>query len=76
MGTRFSSLVQNGPVIHLSSCAVGTGSFPEVNQRGCGLNYPPPSSAEVKEIVALYLYSPSGLQDILWGKLHLFLNVN
>jgi len=25
-----------------------------------GVNHPPPSSAEVKERVALYLYAPSG----------------
>jgi len=28
--------------------------------RGHGVDHPPPSSAEVKERVALYLYSPSG----------------
>jgi hypothetical protein len=35
-------------------------SFPGVKRPGCGVDYPPPSSAEVKERVELYLYSPSG----------------
>ena len=37
-----------------------TGSFPEVKRRGRGVEHPPPSSAEVKEGVHLYLYSPYG----------------
>ena len=35
-------------------------SFPGVKQPGRGVDHPPPSSAEVKERVALYLYSPAG----------------
>ena len=34
--------------------------FPGVKRPGRGVNHPPPSSAEVKERVELYLYSPSG----------------
>jgi hypothetical protein len=34
--------------------------FPWVKRPGCGLDYPPPSSAEVKERVELYFYSPFG----------------
>ena len=34
--------------------------FPRVKRPGRGVNHPPPSSAEVKERVELYLYSPSG----------------
>jgi hypothetical protein len=34
-------------------------SFLGVKHPGCGVNYTPPSSAEVKEGVELYLYSPS-----------------
>jgi len=45
---------------HPASCTMGTGSFPGVKRRGCGVDHPPPSSAEVKERVELYLYSPSG----------------
>ena len=34
--------------------------FPRVKRPGRGVNHPPPSSAEIKERVELYLYSPSG----------------
>jgi len=40
---------------------MGTGYFPEVKQSGVAFAFPPPSSAEVKERVELYLYSPFGL---------------
>jgi hypothetical protein len=33
-------------------------SFPGVKPPGRGVDHPPPSNAEVKEIVDLYLYSP------------------
>jgi hypothetical protein len=36
---------------------MGTGSFPAVKRPGCGVDQPP-SIAEVKERVELYLYSP------------------
>jgi hypothetical protein len=36
------------------------GLFPGVKRPGRGVDHPPPSSAEVKETVELYLYSPSG----------------
>jgi len=52
---RFSAPVQTGPGAHPASCKMGTGSFP-----GRGIDHPPPSRAEVKERVELYLYSPSG----------------
>ena len=34
--------------------------FPGVKRPVCGVDHPPPSTAEVKERVELYLYSPSG----------------
>ena len=34
-------------------------SFTGVKRPGRGIDYPPPSSAEVKERVELYLYSPA-----------------
>jgi hypothetical protein len=39
--------------------AIGTGTFPGVKRPGCDVDQPPPSSAEVKERVELYLFSPS-----------------
>jgi hypothetical protein len=35
---------------------VDPGSFPGVKRLGHGIDHPPPSSAEVKERVELYLY--------------------
>ena len=40
-------------------------SFPGVKGPGYGVNRPPPSSAEVKERVELYLYLPLNLHDLL-----------
>jgi len=39
---------------------MGTRSFLGVEQPGRGIDHPPLSSAEVKERVGLYLYSPTG----------------
>jgi hypothetical protein len=47
---------------------MGTGSFPGVNRPGRGVDHLLPSSAEVKEIVELYLYSPSGPSWPVIGK--------
>ena len=61
MGKRFSSPVQTGSEAHPASCTkMGIGSFLGVKRLGRGADNPPPSSAEVKESVELYLYSPSG----------------
>jgi hypothetical protein len=35
---------------------MGTGSFPGVKWPGRGVDHPPPSSAEVKEIIELNIY--------------------
>ena len=45
-----------GPTQHPT---MGTGSFRGVKRPERGFNHPPPSSAEVKERVELYLNSPS-----------------
>ena len=58
-GVRFSAPVQAGPGAHPASCTRGTGSFPGVKRPGCGVDHPPPYSAEVKERVELYFYSTS-----------------
>jgi hypothetical protein len=39
---------------------MGTGSFPGVKLPGCGVEHPPPSSAEVEGRVQLYICSPCG----------------
>jgi hypothetical protein len=59
VGARFSAPVQTGPGARPASYTVGTRSFPGVKWPGCGVDHTPPSSAEVKERVELYLYSPS-----------------
>jgi len=40
---------------------MGTGSFSGVKRSEHDVDHPPPSSAQVKERVEVYLYSPSGL---------------
>jgi hypothetical protein len=40
---------------------VGIGSFPGLQRPGRGVDYPLPSSAEVKERVELYIYPTSRL---------------
>jgi hypothetical protein len=55
-----SAPVQTGPWAYPASCTMGTGSFPGVKRPGRGVDHPTPSSAEVKERVEQYLYSPSG----------------
>jgi len=59
VGARFSAAVQTGPGAHPASYTMGSGSFPGVKWPGRGVDHPPPSSAEVKEILELYLLSPS-----------------
>jgi len=59
-GGRFSAPEQTGPGAHPASYTMGTSSFPGVKLPGHGVDHPPTSSAEVKERVELYLYSPSG----------------
>jgi len=55
---RFSAPVQTGPETHAASCKMGTGSFLGVKRPGRDADPSTPSSAEVKNKVELYLYSP------------------
>ena len=49
---------------------MGIGSFPGVKGPGHGVDHPLPTSAEVKEGVELYLYSPSGSsRPVIYGDL-------
>ena len=57
-GARFSAPVQTGPGAHPASYTMGTGSCPGVKS-GRGVALTTPFSAEVKERIGLYLYSPS-----------------
>ena len=59
-GARFSSPVPTGSETHPAYYTMGAGSFWGVQRPGCGIDHPPLSSAEVKERVGLYLYSPFG----------------
>ena len=59
--------VQTGSGAHPAFCTVGTGSFPGVKWPGRGIDHPPRPSAEVKERVKLYLYSPFGPFWLLIG---------
>ena len=52
---RFSAPVQSSPGAHPATYTMGTGSFPEVKRPRRGVKHPPPSSAEVKERVKLYI---------------------
>ena len=63
-GTRFSATFQTGPGTHPASYTRGTGSFPGVKRSGRGADHPPPTSAEVKGRVELYLNSPLGLHGL------------
>ena len=45
--------VQNGPGAHPASCTLGTGSLTGIVQPVQGTDFPPSSSAEVKERVEL-----------------------
>jgi len=60
VGARFTAPVHTGPGAHPVSYAMATGSFLGVKRLERGLDHPPPTSAEVKERVELYRYSPSG----------------
>jgi len=59
-GARFSAPVQTGSGAHPASCTIDTASVPGEKRPGRGVDRPPPSSAEVKERVELYLYYPFG----------------
>ena len=60
-GARFSAPFQTGNGAHSASCIMGTGSLSSgVERQGRSVHHLPPSNAEVKERVELYLYSPSG----------------
>jgi hypothetical protein len=56
---RFSAPFQTCPEAHPASYTMGTGTFQGVKRQRRVIDRPPPSIAEVKQRVELYLYSPS-----------------
>jgi len=60
VGVTFSAPVQTGSGAHPASFTMDTWSFPRVKRLGRLVDHPLPSSADVKESVELYLYSPAG----------------
>jgi hypothetical protein len=62
-------LVQTSSGAHISSYPMGNrGTFPEVKRPGREADHSPPSSAEVKECVELYLHSPIRLHGVMLSK--------
>ena len=59
VGAMFSAPVQTGPGDHAGSYIMGMGSFPGVKRPGRGVDHPFLSSAEVKERIEFYLFTPS-----------------
>ena len=62
--SKFSAPDQTCLEAHSASYTMGTGCCPDVKRPGRGVDYPPQSSAEVKERVELYLYSLLGLRGM------------
>ena len=62
--TIFSAPVKTGSKANPASYTMVTVSFPGVKRPGRGFDHPPPSRAEVKERVELYLYPPLGLRRL------------
>jgi len=54
--------VQSSCGAHLASSTMGAGSFSQGSGQGMA-DHPPPSNAQVKERVELYLFSPLGLEN-------------
>ena len=68
MGVRSAAPVQTGPGAHPTSCTMGTGSLSRgVKRPGNGFDQPHSPSAEVKERIELYFYSPSGPSWLVIG---------
>ena len=68
VGATYSAPVHTGPGVHPASFTMSTGSLPEIKRPARGVDHPPPSSAEVKERVELYIYSLSGSSWPILGR--------
>jgi hypothetical protein len=60
VGAMFPARDKTGPGPNPAPYTMGTGSCPAVKWPGRGVDHLPPSIADVKERVQLFLYSPSG----------------
>jgi hypothetical protein len=58
-GAKYSAPFLFGPGAHPAPYIMGTVAFPGVKRPRRGVDRPPRSSAEVKNRIELYLYSPS-----------------
>jgi hypothetical protein len=74
VGARFPAPVQSGHGTQAASYKMGTGFFPRIKRPVRGVDHSPPSSAENKERVRLYLYNSSGSSWLVL-RLTLFLPV-
>jgi len=61
-----------GSVAHPASYTKVNGSFPGVKRSGRDVGHPP-SSAEVKERLELYIYYPLGIRGLFHGEFYLYL---
>jgi hypothetical protein len=61
---RFSAPFQTGSESRPVSYTMSNESFQGVKRPGRGVDHPPSSSAEVKEKVELYIYTPSWLRGL------------
>ena len=68
VGARFSVSVQTCPGTYPATYKMGTGSFLGVKRPGRGVDHPPLSSAESKDIVELHLYRGSTVVKVLCYK--------
>jgi len=60
VGARFFTLIQIGPGNHPASYTNDTRPVQVVQQPGCGVDHPSPSSTKVEERVELYIFCASG----------------
>jgi len=65
VGPRFSAPVQTGSGAHPASYTVGTGSFVELNQAGCGVDHPPHRALRLKKEKSYTSTPPLGLCGLL-----------
>jgi hypothetical protein len=63
-----STSIQTVPGVCPASCTVGTRSFPGLKRPRRAVDHAPPSSADIKERVEVYLYSPSGISCPFIGR--------